>query len=99
MTTPAYDIGDLKRIPGIFTDGDGNLADPSTVTFKITEPDGVTTSFIYLTDAELVRDSLGSYHVDWMCAKAGRHFVAWIGTGAVAASAPFEFYALRSQTA
>lgn len=99
MTTTAKDVGDLTRIPVAFTDVDGNPADPSAVTFRMTEPDGTLTSYVYLTDAELVKVSLGNYRVDWPVAQEGRHFGDFAGTGVLEAAAPFEFYALRSRVA
>jgi hypothetical protein len=97
MTTVAYDIGDLRRIPVAFTDIAGAPADPTSVTFKITEPDGTTTSYLYLTDAELVRDSLGNFHVDWPFVKPGRHAVEWAGSGLVQAVGITEIWARRRQ--
>ena len=44
------------------------LVDPTTVTFSIRTP-GVhiaIVTYIYLVDPELVRDSIGHYHVDYV---------------------------------
>lgn len=98
MTTKSFHIGDLRSLSVAFTDKLSAPFDPDTVTFKMTEPDGITTTFVYLTDAELVKDSVGNYHVDWTFAKSGRHFLRWEGTGALATAEPDEVYILRKQT-
>ncbi len=59
-----YDKGDLIRCSAAFTDAGGSAADPDVIIFKFTTPPGVTTTYIYDTDVELVKDSTGNYHVD-----------------------------------
>ncbi len=93
MTTSAYHIGDLRRLTAVFTVG-GTDTDPSALTFTMREPDGTETSYLLGTDAELVKDSTGNYHVDWPIAKARRHHYTWIGTGAAAEAGQGEFYAV-----
>lgn len=73
MTTAAYDIGDLRRLSVAFKDINGAAADPTTVTFRMRKPDGTVTTYVFGTDSELVKDSVGNYHVDWTFALAGRH--------------------------
>jgi hypothetical protein len=96
MTTAAYDIGDLRALGVTFQNAAGSDADPTTITFRLLEPDGTVTVFVYGTDAEVVRDALGQYHVDWTLAQSGRHVARWEGTGAVHASVEDELYARRS---
>lgn len=93
MTTPAYDIGDLRRFEVTFTDINDVAADPTTITFKIREPDGTVTTYVYGTNSELVKDATGKYHVDWTVAKAGRHIVRWEGDGSLITAEEAEFYA------
>lgn len=97
MATPAYDIGDLRRLSVTFSDIDGTEADPTTVTFKMREPDGTETIYAYGTDAELVKDGVGRYHVDWTLTQAGRHVVRWEGTGVVATAEQVELYGRRKE--
>lgn len=99
MTTASYHIGDLRTLSVAFTDSNGAAFDPDTVTFKMTEPDGTTTSYVEGVDGEAVKDSVGNYHVDWTLAQAGRHHIRWEGTGALATAEPDEIYALRKATA
>ena len=92
----SYDLGDTRKLSATFTVAANSPAatDPTTLTFSIREPDGVVTSYVYLTDAELVKDSTGVYHVDWLIAKVGRHTYRWVGTGAAAETDTGEFESL-----
>ena len=76
-----YNIGDEARCSIVFTVG-GVATDPTTVTFKITPPGGITTTYIYGIDAELVKDSAGHYHVDYIPSVNGLHYYRFEGTGA-----------------
>lgn len=98
MPTPAHDLGDLRRLSATFKDTAGAVTDPGTTTFVMREPDGVATTYVFPTNAELVKDSTGKFHVDWTIAKAGRH--AWRFTGTVSGvvqSEGDEFYARRQE--
>lgn len=94
MTTAAYHIDDLRRLTAAFTVA-SVATDPSTLMFIMREPDGTETPYVYGTDAELVKDSTGNFHVDWPITQAGRHLYRWVGTGAAAEAGQAEFYALR----
>ncbi|MGD9879036.1 MAG: hypothetical protein AB7E70_20935 [Hyphomicrobiaceae bacterium] len=89
MTIPnIYDKGDLVKLSTspAFKDADGEAADPTAVTFRIMEPDGTETTYVYGTDAELVKAGTGDYYVHWTCAKEGRHSYRFEGTGTVTAA-------------
>ena len=70
----------------------GVPTDPTTVTFKIIEPDGLETTVAN------VNDSAGVYHVDFTISKEGRHFYTWAGTGVAVEAGQGEFYALQRKT-
>lgn len=75
--------GHSLRLPGVFKVS--NVAtDPTTVTFKIKSPSGTVTTYIYATDAQLVKDSTGNYHVDWLFNESGDWWYEWIGSGITA---------------
>ena len=99
MPTECYDIGDLRRLTAAFTVG-GAPADPDagTVMFTMLEPDGVKTVYTHPANAQIVKDGLGNYHVDWIVAKPGRHAYRWTGAGAAHAAEPGDFYARRKET-
>ena len=64
VTVSEYDVRDLVRVSVVWTDADSVAVDPDIVRFKWRTPNGTLTTYLYLTDAELVKDSTGNYHVD-----------------------------------
>ncbi|MCH8172474.1 MAG: hypothetical protein IIA70_04105 [Proteobacteria bacterium] len=95
MVTPSYDIGDTRRLQVTFKDIDLVVADPTTIDFKMLEPDGVLTLYT-VPNANVIKASTGIYYVDWLFTKLGRHKAEFIGTGAVAQVVPYENYIKRS---
>lgn len=79
----SYHIGDLRRIAGAFKNDAGTATDPTTVRFEFLTPAGVKTTYVYPTNAQLVKDSTGNYHVDLTLTEAGLWFYRWEGEGAV----------------
>ena len=65
------DIGDIYRVSVPFTDADGTPQDPTTVKMFFRKPDATRVTYTYLTDAELVRDDVGKYHVDLTIDQSG----------------------------
>ncbi len=55
--------------------------DPTALTFRHKDPAGTLTAFDWGTDAELVRDSTGDFHVDLILSDSGRHHYRWEATG------------------
>jgi hypothetical protein len=93
MTTETYDIGDLHQSSIVFYALDGSTkTDPTSVFFTLTKPDGSTLSYEYGTDAELVRDAIGEFHVDLIYDQKGRHKLKWQGTGTVTLAETIETY-------
>lgn len=87
MTTyNAYDVGDLVRLTGTFTDADGVATDPTAITIRIKTPARVETTYTYGVDAGVERDSTGVYHIDVDITQVGTWFYRWAGTGAVKAA-------------
>jgi hypothetical protein len=76
-----YEVGDLLRYSGEFRNSGGTLIDPTTVTFKARNPAGTITSYLYGTDAQVVKDSTGIYHVDWSLTSAGKWYFRIESTG------------------
>lgn len=60
-----YDSGATVRLKLTMTDSSGTAVDPGALTFKVRQPDGTVTSYVYGTDAQLVKSSTGIYYVDW----------------------------------
>lgn len=96
MTTTSYPIGDGFRLQGTFT-VDDVLTDPSTIVFQLKDPDDIITTFTYGTDAEVVRDSLGVYHMDVTVTKPLTWYYRIVGTGAVIAAVEGAFAGAQSK--
>jgi hypothetical protein len=84
--TATHDIGDRRKLTCEVRDEDGALVDPTALVFTMKTPDATVTSYEYLTDVEVVRDSLGLFHVYWDCAAAGKHYWRFAATGNVGAA-------------
>ena len=82
MTSPAYDVGALVRISGAFTDSDGVAQDPAAVFCAFETPAGVETTYQYSVDVEVVKDSVGNYHLDVDADTTGVWYYRWYSTGA-----------------
>jgi len=80
MSVSRYVLGALVRCSAAFTTAGGTAQDPGTVTFKVKAPDGTVTTYVHGTDAELVKDSTGNYHVDVSAAAAGAWHFRFAGT-------------------
>lgn len=79
-----FDLGDDVRVSGVFKDTNGDEGDPTAVTFKFRPPGAASpTIYVYGTDGELVRDSLGNYHVDIDADLPGTWKWRWIAEGSI----------------
>ena len=78
----AYAVGDLIRVSAIFMTNNVDT-DPATVTLKHKDPGGTATTWVYLTDAQVVKDSTGNYHGDINVTTAGTWNFRWEGTGTI----------------
>jgi hypothetical protein len=81
MTINLYDVGDLVRVSGAFKDAAGTALDPTTVSFEFRDPAGAITRYVYPADSQLVRDAVGTYHVDVDANRAGTWRWRWEATG------------------
>jgi len=88
-----YDVGDRRKLCCEIRNEDGDLADPTTVTFKIKAPDGEVTVYVLDTDAELVRDSTGTYHVYWDITLNGTYWWRFEASGNIGAAEEAAFKA------
>jgi hypothetical protein len=87
-----YDKGDLVRCSVIFATAAGIAMDPAAVKFQFTTPAGVTTIYTYGTDASLVKDSTGNYHVDVNADEYKKYLYHWYSTGIGKAAKQGAFY-------
>jgi hypothetical protein len=73
----------------------GLAADPTTVTLQVESPDGTETTYTY-AGGTVSKAATGSYYKEIQVTQVGTWSTRWIGTGAVAAVDPYEFYVLDS---
>jgi hypothetical protein len=91
------DKGDKVRCTGSFTDKDGVAVDPTTVNFKFKKPGATPTVYVFGTDSQVVKDSVGNYHVDLNADQSGTWFYRFESTGNEQAAGEAEFIVSRSQ--
>jgi hypothetical protein len=96
MATNNYPIGDGFRLEARFK-VDGVLTDPSTVTFQLKDPDDIITTYVYGTDAELVKTGVGIYYMDITVTKPLKWWYRIVGTGTVIAAMEHPFVGIQSQ--
>ena len=82
MAATVYDQGALVRVTAAFTNSADAAIDPDVVNLSFKNPAGTVVTYVYVTDAELVKDSTGNYHVDIDAATAGTWYYRWWSTGA-----------------
>jgi hypothetical protein len=88
-----YARGTVVNLEALF-EVDGTPTDPDTLTVTVQDPDGVSTDYVYLTDAEVVRDSAGAFHMDLatLDGELGRWTWRFQGTGSAEGVFEGEFY-------
>lgn len=85
-----YDIGQLVRSSVTF-EVSGTPTDPGGVFVEYRSPSGVETTLEYGTDAALVKDDTGDYHVDIDADEGGDWYGRWYSTGNGQAAKQFSF--------
>lgn len=97
--TEAFDTGDLKRLSWTTKNTAGTLTDPTAMSVKVRLPDWALTSKSWPADAEVVRDSTGTFHYDLTFTLAGRYIVGLAATGALVEAERLELWARRVEAA
>lgn len=78
----SYDVGDVVRCSGAFTNSAGAAVDPTAVLCKVRKPDGTITAFTHGVDAALVKAAVGNYYLDVEATAAGIWTYRFYSTGA-----------------
>ena len=82
-----YDVGDAPTLVATFKNDQGQLADPSTVTFRYRAPDGNLTSMVWtnaVPGTDITRVSIGVFSAKVPITQAGGAYSwHWLGQGAV----------------
>lgn len=91
-----YVVGNVVRCSNTFTDIAGTEIDPTTVAFKVQNPAGTITTYTYPTDPQLVKDSVGNYHVDISADSEGTWYYRFYSTGTGKAAFEGKFAVINS---
>ena len=94
-----YDLGDATRLKASFKDLGGSAADPTSMFFRYrvpgSPPQVITKT--YVTDPEVVKDSVGEYHIDLSLDTAGEWKYYAKGTGSLQAASPVKTFSVVDQ--
>lgn len=88
-----YELGQAVRLTAAFINAAQQAADPTTITFRFgvilvnPPPDPTATSAVFGVDVNVIKDSVGNYHYDFVPAVPGNYVYVAVGTGTVAAVA------------
>ena len=88
----SFDVGDLIRITANVIDLANDPIDPSGFKLYIKRPNAVITTLIFNTDPEIVKDTVGQYHIDLSVDLAGLWYVRWEATGTGQSAEEDSFY-------
>ena len=94
-TLNEYDKGDLIRLTVAFTVADV-ATDPTTVGVKYKKPSGGVTTKTFPVDPEIVKDSVGNYHIDVPADETGVWSFRWESTGTAQGAEEGQFKVRRS---
>jgi hypothetical protein len=81
MPDNSYFLGNAITVSAIFEDSTQTLVDPTTVELVVQDPTGTMTTYVYLTDMGLIKDSSGKYHFIITANIAGVWIYNWLGIG------------------
>ena len=96
MSGTPYQQGNPITLDATFLEG-STPTDPTNVIFKVREPDGTIVTYTFGVDMNVTQVSTGVYE----CAlgaptDAGQYHYEAVGTGALVATLPGEFYVIPS---
>lgn len=87
MTRSIYQVGDSVTLQATFTSLAGVNTDPTTVSLKVKDPGGTTTTYTY-AGLEITKAATGVFQYVLSITTAGRYWYKWFGTGTVQAASP-----------
>lgn len=76
-----HPVGTTLTLSAQFVDEDYDDIDPTTVTFKLMSPNGSSSTYVFDTDEELFKDSVGDYSITISPDTSGRWHYRWEATG------------------
>ena len=97
MATNTYDVGDLVRCSVVFEDVLGSELDPTCGIGQGQGAGGMITTYVYGVGAEVVKDAVGTYHIDVSITEEGMWWFRWIATGTGQAAGERAFWVTVSE--
>jgi len=97
MSTETHDMGDRRTFDIQFTDVAGLAGDPSSVTFRLGQPDGTVISYVYGAGAEVQRLGVGQYQVQITFDQSGRYHARYEGSSGLTVAEGIEIYIKRNE--
>ena len=91
-----YDIADRAKLQGTFY-ADGSPTDPDNVELQIKTPTGTTSSHVYGTDPDVIKDSTGVYYYLLQLTASGQYYYRWEGSGTLYAGGEKRLVVNQSQ--
>ncbi|MFA5052752.1 MAG: hypothetical protein WC565_01740 [Parcubacteria group bacterium] len=82
--TDIIKLGDTVVVYGTLLVND-TPTDPTSLRLEIQDPAGTLTEYVWTVDAEVVRDSVGSFHYNLMVTQNGNWIYRWFSNGALTA--------------
>lgn len=95
--TNTYDVGDVVRLTGTFENQSDAYVDPGGVQVKVKNPLGTSTTYVYGTDAEVMKTSTGNYYIDIEASLEGVWYYRWEGLTSNKGAAEHSFQVRDSQ--
>jgi hypothetical protein len=89
-----YDYGQVVKI-SVNVQVDDVDTDPGSLVFEIRAGGGTVTQYAYPTDAQVVKDSVGDYHVLWTIASEQIHYYRWQNASGAAQGAGESHFKVR----
>lgn len=91
-----YEVGDVVRITGTFTNTSGVAADPTAVTILVKRRDGATTTYTF-AGGTVTKSATGIFYADHTVTAEGVYDYRIVGTGAVVTASEGTFQVPDSQ--
>lgn len=86
-----YDKGDLVILTASWQNEAGAYVDPTTITLKIQDPTGSTTSYAY-GSSTMTKTATGRYRYEYQPTAQGKYSYRWEGTGTATATGQSGFF-------
>lgn len=85
-------VGNVVKVKATFKDETNVKGDPAVVAVSVQEPDATITTYVYGTDVEVVRESVGVYYIELDTTdQTGDWEAIWHSTGTLQAVGQTKF--------